>query len=292
MNLEDFGLVEYHAPIINTYKINTKAKYILHPYTQDDVLSFLQFSKDRNIPYFILGCGSNVVLSDSEFPGVILLFDRLNSIEYDDNRVTVGAGVRLPFLSFDIVQHGLKGLEWASGIPATVGGAIYGNAEAYKVSTFHYLESVTYINQDLEVVTCKKSELSYGYRTSFFKENKGNVILSATFIFPYGNELLSKKLILDRKERRMATQPLEYPSAGSVFRNPSIDNPSWKIIESLGLKGLMVGGAQVSFKHANFIINYANATGKDIRNLIQLIKDKVKEETGIDLLLEQEYLDW
>lgn len=292
MNLKDFGSVKEHAPIKNTYQIKATTRYLLLPSSIENTLKFLKYQKKENFPYFVIGSGSNVILSDGEYPGVVVSLENLNEIVYEKNRVTVGAGVKMAKFGMDIINHGLKGLEWAIGIPGTVGGGIFGNAEAYKVSTFEYLESVTYITKDLEIVTRKKDELSHGYRTSYFKENPGNVILFATFVFQKGNKEESLILIEERRQRRMSTQPLEYPSAGSVFRNPSPENPSWKLIDTAGLKGKNIGGAYVSEKHANFIINKKNATGKDIRNLIHLVSETVKKETDIDLVLEQEYKDW
>lgn len=292
MKLETFGEVKYHASIKNTYQIKATTKYLLYPKCEQDVINFVKYAKKEQIPFMVLGEGSNIIVSDTEYEGVIVNLKFLNQITYDGNHVLVGSGVKMPILAMNILEHGLSGLEWATGIPASVGGCIYGNAEAYKVSTFEYLESVTFIDETLEIVTKKKCDLTYGYRTSYFKEHPNLIILSAEFCFPLGNGRESEKLIRERTQRRIDTQPLTYPSAGSVFRNPSPENPAWKIIDSLGLKGRMVGGAQVSEKHANFIVNMQNATGKDVRNLIELIKNKVEEETGIDLILEQEYKDW
>ena len=154
------------------------------------------------------------------------------------------------------------------------------------------MQSVLVVTPDLELKTIDKESLSYGYRTSFFKEHPGYIILQATFLLKSGNSLESMDVIIQRKKKRMSTQPLEYPSAGSVFRNPSVELPSGKIIEDLGLKGLKSGGAEVSQKHANFIINRHNATGKDIESLVELIKEKVKMEYHIDLVMEQEYVGW
>ncbi len=291
MNLELYGTVLEHALLKNTYQIISSARYLLYPNTFEDVLHFLEYQREKKFPYFVLGNGSNVILDDAEFPGVVLSLEKISFIHYDDVSVFVGAGVMMPKFSKDIIEHGLSGLEWAYGIPGTVGGCIFGNAGAYQVSTFTYLKSVTYIDENLQIVTKNKEELSYGYRTSFFKEHAKEVILAATFSFPYGDKSESLALIQKRLEKRRDTQPLNYPSAGSVFRNPSPDNPSGKIIEDLGLKGERCGGAMISFKHANFIINFHQATGQDIRNLIQLVYDRVKD-VGIDLILEQEYKDW
>ena len=292
--LMEFGILEENVSLetLNTYRIKTHTKYLLHPRNEQDVLHFFKYAKEKELDFFILGNGSNVILSDTMYDGVILKLDQLKKIEYQEHEVTVGAGVMINFLARDILEHGLSGLEWASGIPGTVGGCIFGNAEAYKTSTFEYLTTVTYIDKDLHLVKKEKDKLSHGYRTSYFKERPENIIIEATFTFPKGTKEQSLELIRDRLQRRLSTQPLEYPSAGSVFRNPSSELASGKLIDDLGLKGKQIGGACISEKHANFIINIGGATGKDIRDLIKLIQEKVKEVYQIDLILEQETKDW
>ena len=292
--LEQFGILEENISLenLNTYKIKTSTRYLLHPRTVKELQDFVSLAKKEGIPFWILGNGSNVILSDTMYEGVIVKLDQFKKIVYDNNQVVVGAGVMINYLSKDILEHGFSGLEWASGIPGKIGGSIYGNAEAYKVSTFQYLKDVTFLNQNNEIVILNKEDISHAYRTSYFKENPGNIILEATFVFPTGNKQKSLLLIQDRLQRRLASQPLDYPSAGSVFRNPSKDLPSGKLIDDLGLKGFRIGDAMVSVKHANFIVNLGNATGKDIRNLIKLIHAKVEESYHIDLTLEQEFKDW
>ena len=292
--LEQFGILEKDISLkkYNTYRLETEASYVLHPNDVGSLLSFLEFAQQNDVPYFILGNGSNVIFSDSKYEGVIVKLDLLNHISYEGQHVTVGAGVMMNFLALEIIKNGLSGLEWASGTPGTVGGCIFGNAEAYKTSTFEYLTTVTYIDKDLHLIKKEKDKLSHGYRTSYFKEHPENIIIEATFTFPKGTKEQSLELIRDRLQRRLSTQPLEYPSAGSVFRNPSSELASGKLIDDLGLKGKQIGGACISEKHANFIINIGGATGKDIRDLIKLIQEKVKEVYQIDLILEQETKDW
>lgn len=292
--LKKFGIVLENVSLktYNTYRIEVTCKYMLHPIDYEGLIGFLKYAQKTNLKYFVIGNGSNIILTDDYYNGVIVKLDQFKKITYNNNLVTVGSGVMINFLAYDIISHGLSGLEWASGIPGTIGGCIFGNAEAYRVSTFENLKTVTYLTKDLEIKTENKENLTHGYRTSYFKENPENIILEATFSFPTGSKEESIALIKNRLERRLATQPLEYPSAGSVFRNPSIDLPSGKLIDDLGLKGKRINDAMVSVKHANFIINLGNATGKDIKNLIQLVQDRVKEEYQIDLILEQEYKSW
>ncbi len=278
----------------NTYRIDTSTRYYYEPENKEDLQEFLKYAKTKQLDYFLLGNGSNVILSDTMYPGVVVKLNtsEFQKIEYNGSEVWAGSGVMMPKLAQNIIEHGLKGLEWASGIPGTVGGSVFGNAGAYNEATFDHLLSVTYLDAEGKVQTKTKENLTYGYRTSYFKEHPENIILGATFLFEKGTKEESKKLIESRLERRLQSQPLNYPSAGSVFRNPSPELPSWKLIDEVGLKGYRIGDAMVSEKHANFIINVGVATGKDIESLIQLIKDKVKKEKNVELVLEQEIKRW
>jgi len=292
--LEKFGQVSENVSLKshNTYRIDSTAKYLLYPKDIESLIAFQNYALEVGIPYFILGNGSNVILQDSCFPGVVVKLSNWQSIEYQDEIVTVDAGVMINKLSYLVIEHNLKGLEWASGIPGTIGGSIYGNAGAYNSCLFDYLDTVTYLTQEGKIITKEASSIPHDYRTSFFKENPQYIILKATLRLQHGESSSSLALIEDRRQRRINTQPLEYPSAGSVFRNPSAEISSGKLIDDLGLKGTRIGDAMISLKHANFIINMGQATGKDIRNLISLIHDRVYEHYHIDLYLEQEYKSW
>ena len=158
-------------------------------------------------------------------------------------------------------------MEFATGIPGTVGGAVYMNAGAYKSDMGYIVTEVKAINENLEIVTLYNKDLKFKYRSSFFQTHKNYVCIEATIKLKYGSKKLIKEVIEDRRQKRISTQPLEYPSAGSVFRNPENDY-AWRLINVCGLKGYRIGGAMVSEKHANFIINVGNAKGEDIRNLI------------------------
>ena len=278
----------------NTYRIDTTARYFYEPNDIEDLKSFLECAKENHWEYFVIGNGSNLILSDTMYPGIIVKLDstEFRNIEYHENKVTVRSGVMINKLSYDILDHGLSGLEWASGIPGSIGGCIFGNAGAYNSETFDFLESVTYLTKDGKCVTKKKEEISHGYRTTWFKEHPENIIVQATFVLPKGNKEESLELIKNRFERRKASQPMDKPSAGSVFRNPSPELASWKLIDEVGLKGYRIGDAMVSDKHANFIVNMGSATGKDIKSLIKLIQEKVKKEKDVDLILEQEIRNW
>ena len=290
--LAKFGKVKENVDLksYNTYKVSTISKYLIDVKSEELLVNLIEYLKENNIKYFILGNGSNVVFPNEPFDGVIIKLNGLNAIDIDDDEVYVGAGVMLPKLVNETVNNCLCGLEWAAGIPGTLGGAVVGNAGAYLSEIFSFIEEIRVLEND-EIKVLKKDDVKYSYRYSSFKENKDVIILGAKLKLNKGSKDESEVLMKERLERRIKSQPLEYPSAGSVFRNPE-GNYAGKLIEDCGLKGKRIGGAMVSEKHANFIINYDNATPKDVRDLIKLVHDTVLKETNIDLVIEQELIDW
>lgn len=290
--LAKFGKVKENVDLksYNTYKVSTISKYLIDVKSEELLVNLIEYLKENNIHYFILGNGSNVVFPNEPFDGVIIKLNGLNAIDIDDDEVYVGAGVMLPKLVNETVNNCLCGLEWAAGIPGTLGGAVVGNAGAYLSEIFSFIEEIRVLEND-EIKVLKKDDVKYSYRYSSFKENKDVIILGAKLKLNKGSKDESEVLMKERLERRIKSQPLEYPSAGSVFRNPE-GNYAGKLIEDCGLKGKRIGGAMVSEKHANFIINYDNATPKDVRDLIKLVHDTVLKETNIDLVIEQELIDW
>jgi len=275
----------------NTYKIGGIAKYIVFPKNEEKLIKLLEYIKNNNIKYKILGKGSNVIFSSKVFDGIIIKLDEFNYVNINDTVVTVGAGYSLMKLALEMTKKGLSGLEFATGIPGTVGGAVFMNAGAYNSDMGYIVSEVKAIDPNLNIVTLYNSDLDFHYRTSFLQKNPNYICIEAKLVLKNGNKDLMMEIIEDRKQRRLLTQPLEYPSAGSVFRNPD-SAPAGKLIEEAGLKGKTIGGAMVSKKHANFIINNGNATGEDIYNLINLIKNEIKKKTGIELRQEQEYVNW
>lgn len=271
----------------NTYRVNSVCHALVFPKTIKELKSVLCVLKKNSIKYFILGNGSNVILPPY-YDGVVIKLNNFVDCDIRNNEVVVGSGYMLNKLSNELSNIGYTGYEWASGIPGTIGGCIYNNAGAYKMSMSDLLISVTVL-KDNEVIELSCDECNFGYRTSIFKESGEYIILSCKLKILKGNLDEIKSLIHDRTKRRIETQPLDYPSCGSVFRNP--DNvPAGKVIEDVGLKGYSIGNAMVSKKHANFIINTGNASSDGIIKLINYIKKKVKEETNIDLVLEQEII--
>lgn len=193
-------------------------------------------------------------------------------------------------LALRVSRLGFTGMEFATGIPGTVGGAVFMNAGAYKSDMGYIVRSVKVLTPNLNIITMYNNELDFHYRTSYLQKNPGYVCLEATIVLKKGNLDDIIELINSRKQRRLESQPLEYPSAGSVFRNPEGDFAG-RLIEEIGYKGKKIGGAQVSEKHANFIINSGNATGEDIKKLILEIKEKIKKKYKIDLKVEQEFVE-
>ena len=271
----------------NTYRVNSVCHALVFPKTIKELNEVLTILKKYSIKYLILGNGSNVILPPY-YDGIIIKLSNFSECNIKGNEVVVGAGYMFNKLSSELSNMEYTGYEWAVGIPGTVGGCIYNNAGAYKMSMSDLLISVTVLKND-EIIELSCNECNFGYRTSLFKEEKDYIILSCKLKLHKGNLDEIKSLISDRTKRRMETQPLNYPSCGSVFRNP--DNiPAGKVIEEVGLKGYSIGGAKVSELHANFIINTGEATSEEIIKLINVIKDKVKNETDIDLILEQEII--
>ncbi len=274
-----------------TYKVGGVASIIVSPKNEEKLIILLKELRGMNIKYKVLGYGSNVVFSDKYFDGVIIKLDEFDKLEINDTVITVGAGVSLVKLSYKAMKEGLSGLEFASGIPGSVGGAVFMNAGAYKSDMSYVVSEVKVLTPELEIKILYNEDLKYKYRYSFLQDNPGYICLEAKLILSHGNKEEIKEIMEKRRKKRIMFQPLEYPSAGSVFRNPENDFAG-RLIEDCGLKGYSIGGAKVSEKHANFIINSNNATASDVKNLIEYVHDVVKKRTGVDLKVEQEFVNW
>lgn len=279
--IEDVNLEKY-----TSYKLKEKAKVLIMPSSTKELIKLLTFIKKNNYKYKIIGGGSNLIF-DGYYDGILIKLDYLDDLKINSNEIVVGSGYNLMKLALKVSRMGLTGMEFATGIPGTVGGAIINNSGAYKSDMGYIVKEVLVLTPDLELKTMYNKELDYHYRTSFFKKNPGYIILEAKIVLEKGNKEEIMEIIKDRKERRLESQPLEYPSAGSVFRNPP-GLFAGKLIEDIGYKGKNIGGALVSNKHANFIVNKGHATGKDITLLIREIKEKVKQKYDVELILEQE----
>jgi len=273
-----------------TYKAGGPAKLMVFPKDIDELINLLKYIKNNNIKYKVLGNGSNVIFSDNLYDGIIIKLDKFDNLEINNTTIKVGAGYSLTKLSLKCARLGLAGLEFAAGIPGTIGGAVFMNAGAYKSDMGYIVKEVKVLTPDLEIKTLSNKEMDFHYRTSFIQKNPGYICLEAIIELQKGDRDLILEVISDRKRRRIETQPLEFPSAGSVFRNPEGDFAG-RIIEEIGYKGKRIGDAKVSDKHANFIINVGKAKGDDIKKLILEIKEEVLKKYGIELKVEQEFVE-
>ncbi len=241
------------------------------------------FAREKKLPFLVLGKGSNCLFDDRGFRGVVLL-NRIDFCNWKDSVVEVGSGYSFSLLGTQAARKGLSGLEFAAGIPASVGGAIFMNAGANGKETCLSLSKVVYLHADGTLSSYSKEELSFGYRFSCFQKMQG-AILSATFsLCPEQPEAREKQIEIIAYRKK--TQPLQAKSIGCIFRNPSTTLSAGRVIEECGLKGAKVGMAKVSEMHANFIVNEEKATAEQVLELIQKVQEKVKREKGI--LLERE----
>lgn len=279
--LEEADLYSY-----NTFKLHSKCKGLVLVDNETDLKSVIEILNSYSSKWFILGNGSNVILP-SYYDGIIIKY---NNTEYriEEDKLYVSSGCMLNKIASEMCNLGYTGFEWATGIPGTIGGSIVGNAGAYLSSISEILISAT-VYDGKSVYEMNNSDFNFEYRNTCLKGRSDIVVLSAVFKLEKGNIEDIKALVLDRTNRRIASQDLKNPSNGSVFRNPE-GFAAGKLIDDLGLKGFSVNDAMVSTIHANFIINKGNASSEDIIELIDIVHDKVKEEYNIDLHLEQEII--
>lgn len=288
--IETFGKTLYNVPIkdYTTYKLDGIIKMVVYPDNLEKLKDLLDYLRKNDIKHMVIGNGSNLIFKD-DYDGVIIKLDNFKGLEINDNIVRVEAGYNLMKLAIKTANLGLSGLEFAAGIPATVGGAVYMNAGAYKEDMSFVVSGITVLDDDSNVRVLKNEDLDFSYRHSLLQKSNF-VCLEATLVLKHGDKQRSLDLIYDRKRRRIESQPLEFPSAGSVFRNPE-GKFAGELIESLGLKGKSVGDAVVSEKHANFIVNMGKAKGKDIMKLIKMIQDEVEDNYDVKLRVEQEFVE-
>jgi UDP-N-acetylmuramate dehydrogenase len=286
------GKIRAEVPLkeYTTYKLAGAARVVIYPKDIEQLKKLLVFIKDNKVKYKIIGNGSNVIFATNYYDGVLIKLSEFNDLVIEDTKIIVGAGYNLTKLAYQVSRMGLTGFEFAPGIPGTVGGAVYMNAGAYKSDMGYIVSEIKVLTPDLEVKTMYNKELDFHYRTSFLQKNPGFICLEATIILKRGNAELIMDLIGERKKRRLMTQPLEYPSAGSVFRNPE-GNYAWRLVEAVGYKGKTFNNVKVSEKHANFIINPNGGSGIEIKNLIDKIREEVQKQFNIDLIVEQEIIE-
>lgn len=266
-----------------SFKIGGNADAYIKVNNLSKLSTILKECQDSDVDYMILGNGSNLLVSDEGIRGAVIRLDgdfrKITLV--DDTTIFCGAGATLAYLCKFALNCGLSGLEFAWGIPGTVGGAVFMNAGAYDGEMKDVVHSVSHISPSGEIGRTEKDDLKFGYRTSIYRSNN-MIITGITLKLKKGNPDEIRAKMDDYMLRRSTKQPLEYPSAGSVFKRPE-GNFAGALIEQCGLKGKLCGGAQVSEKHAGFIINKSNATAKDVRELISQIQKTVSDKTGYNL---------
>ena len=270
-----------------TFKVGGNADIFIKINEIEELKYALKVIKEDNIPMYIIGNGSNILVKDNGIRGIVLSIE-LDNLEITENIVTLGAGVKLILLAHKCAKCGLTGLEFASGIPGTIGGAIRMNAGAYGDEISSKVIETKYMDLEGNIHTINNEEHEFSYRNSIFTKNK-NIILQTKLKLEKGDEIEIRDKMEELKKARQEKQPLEYFSAGSIFKRGN-DFITSKLIDEAGLKGYSIGDAEVSTKHAGFVINKGNAKAKDILGVIQYVKTKVKEKYGKDIELEIEII--
>ncbi len=275
-----------------TFRIGGNCAYYVYPKNYLCLIRIMEILKSEQISWKLFGKGSNLLCSDDDYDGVVISLDRYFTDFYfeEDGCCIAEAGCSIILLAHEAMNVSLSGLEFASGIPGTLGGALFMNAGAYKSNMAEIVKEV-YVLINQEVKKLPIDSLEYGYRSSIFQKNRDWIILGAKIQLTKGNQKDIRTLMDSRRERRMSSQPLSMPNAGSVFRNPE-GHAAWQLIEEAGLRGLTIGGAQVSDKHANFIVNADNASAKDVAELMGIIQKTVKERFQVELKSEVEKFNW
>lgn len=265
-----------------TFRIGGEAACFIRISSEEQLRKLIPYFENVGVEYFVLGKGSNLLVGDKGYPGVILqISDACQQIEAEENRLQVQAGAALSKVALFAMERGLEGLEFAAGIPGTVGGGVVMNAGAYGGEMKQVVESVRVLSSEGEILTLDNDTMEFGYRTSIIR-NRNFTVLSVTFRLREGNREEIRARIEDFQKRRMEKQPLNYPSAGSTFKRPE-GYFAGKLIQDAGLKGVSVGGAQVSTLHSGFVINRGGATATDILQLIALVQNRVYDQFGVML---------
>ena len=265
-----------------TFRVGGPADFFVTPKAKEEVRDVIRICKEAGMPYYIIGNGSNLLVSDAGYRGVIVqICKEMNEVKVEGDLVKAQAGALLSGIAAKALGAELSGFEFASGIPGTIGGACVMNAGAYGGEMKDVLESVTALTGEGKIIELGRNELELGYRTSVIAK-KGYIVLGAVLKLERGDGEKIKTYMDELKEKRVTKQPLEYPSAGSTFKRPE-GYFAGKLIEDAGLRGFQVGGAQVSEKHCGFVINRDHAAAADIMELMRQVQIRVKENSGVDL---------
>ena len=291
--LEALAEVEENIPLskMTTLRIGGVARYVVYPENTLSLQGVMNKLNQNHIPYKVIGKGSNLLCSDEPFDGVIIRLDRyLCNAYFDNEHLVAEAGCSIIALSYEAMKNELSGLEFASGIPGTVGGVTFMNAGAYKSSMADVIDSVS-VYRDGKIEWIQNADCGFSYRTSIFQKHPDWIILAVKMTLQKGDQKEIRELMDSRRERRMNSQPLDKHSAGSIFRNPE-EIPAWKLIEGAGFRGKRIGDAVVSEKHVNFIVNENHASAKDFITLVTDVQKAVKDKYDIDLYMEVEKFNW
>lgn len=276
---------------LTTLRIGGTARYVACPGSLVALDGLMRVITEEKAAWKIFGKGSNLLCSDDAYDGVIIKLDSGFTHSYfEGDLLTAEAGASIIALASEAMRHSLSGLEFACGIPGTLGGALFMNAGAYKASMADLTEEVL-VYRDGRIEWVKGEDCHFGYRCSDFQKHSDWIILGARLRLKPGIQQEISALMADRKERRMNTQPLNYPSCGSVFRNPE-GHFAWKLIDGIGYRGKRKGGVLVTEKHPNFIVNENEATAQDYIEMVEEIRALVKENFGVDLKTEMELFNW
>ena len=274
---KDISLKDY-----TTIKIGGKAQYLVEIGHVEEIIMIIDKANKYNIPHMIMGNGSNILFMDEGYKGIVVVLGRqFSKISHNGFLVEVQAGALLKDVCEYVYQHSLSGLEFAYGIPGSIGGAVYMNAGAYGGEIKNVIKAVSYLDENGKLITQEMMADDFSYRKSPFTDRNVSIV-KVTLKLSYGTKANIQAIMDDNMNKRILKQPLEYPSAGSVFKRP-IGNYASALIEECGLKGLQVGGAMVSKKHAGFLINYHQSTSKDFITLMNKVKEEVKSQKGYDL---------
>jgi UDP-N-acetylmuramate dehydrogenase len=265
-----------------TFKIGGPADCLIFPSSLEEVRLVFKLIRTFEMPVTVIGNGSNVLVLDKGVRGVVVKFNsNLSYIRQEKNHIFAGAGALLKDVSFYAAEHGLSGMEFAVGIPGSIGGAVFMNAGAYDGEIKSVVHAITAVSLAGDMIHYSKAELQFGYRHSIFQDNQ-QMICEVEFALTEGLHTEINDKMGDLTKRRESKQPLEMPSAGSTFKRPQ-GYFAGTLIEQSGLKGFKVGGAQISLKHAGFVVNAGGATAKDVLDLIKEVQDRVFEKHGVKL---------
>jgi UDP-N-acetylmuramate dehydrogenase len=283
LNILDESSIKIDEPMKKhtTFKLGGTSDFFVTPNNYLELQQIVDLCKNNNMKFYLLGNGSNTIVKDCGFNGVIIHTGNLNNVEMDGTKITAQCGALLPVLAQKALRSSLSGMEFISGIPGTVGGAVAMNAGAYGSEICSILQSVKVLTNNGSILDLRKEEITFCHRHTDLQD-KNFIILEATFNLTAGDKTSIKLLMETLKQKRQASQPLEYPNAGSIFKK-SGDFAAGYLIDNAGLKGINVGGAQISPKHANFIVNKDNASAYDVLTLIENIRKQVKEKYNITL---------